>query len=332
MSAADNDTTALLAAIRRDSFMAQSGQSDNWTPARLLGVADDCTLRYVAPALKKTKQGWFREETVITMAASVSRYDTPQEGMWNAIENMFLVNASDGSFYGNVDVVDESNRQLYSWSTPGTPTVAWFENSQLVLSPAPSAAIVTAYSLTASYYRRPSQLVLVSDTVRVTAVNSVTQTLTLSGTRPAAFVADAYTSGTPYRIDIINRNLPNTRILANQLVSAPSTTAFTFSPTITAANFAKITVGSVVASAGTSPYPDLPPEGVPFLRDMVVRSVLTSQTDVQALQVYLGQQAEALGNFLRGMGNRADGSPRKLSLANAGAARFIRNYGARYRG
>lgn len=330
MAAQDNDTTALIDAVRRDSFMAQSGQSDNWTDPRILGVADDCTLKWIAPALKRTKQGWFRIDFDIPMVAEQSRYDTPQEAMWNGIEAVWLENPTSRVIEGKVSVVDESNRMQYGWDNPGIPQYAWFDHTQIVFSPAPSSDAVSAYSMTASAYRRPAQLVLPDETARVLAVNSVTQVLTVASI-PSAFTVDPYTSGTPYRLDIYNKNLPNTRLMWNHTMSSPSVTALAFAPTITAESFATISVGDVLTMKGTSPYPDLPPDGVPFLRDMVVRTILTAQTDMQGLQVYLGQQSESLGNFLKGMSNRADGSPRKLSLSNAGTARFMRNYSARYR-
>lgn len=330
MAAQDNDTTALIDAVRRDSFMAQSGQSDNWTDARILGVADDCTLKWVAPALKRTKQGWFRIDFDIPMVTEQTRYDTPQEAMWNGVEAIWLENPTSRIIEGKVSVVDDSNRMQYGWDTPGIPQYAWFDHTQIVFSPAPSADVVSACSMTASAYRRPAQLVLPSETARITALNSVTQTVTIT-TRPSTWTTDTYTSGSPYRVDFYDRDLPNTRLLWNKTVSSATVTAIVFAPTITAASFAMLSVGDVVTMKSTSPYPDLPPDGVPFLRDMIVRTILTAQTDMQGLQVYLGQQSEALGNFLRGMSNRADGSPRKLSLSNAGTARFMRNYGARYR-
>lgn len=83
-------------------------------------------------------------------------------------------------------------------------------------------------------------------------------------------------------------------------------------------------MGDVVAMKNTSQYPDLPDEGVPFLREMVQQSILTSQTDSQALQVYLAAKAEEAALFIRSMSNRHDGRPKRLSLYNAAGSRFIR--------
>ncbi len=326
MAAVDNNTTALIAAVRRDAFLAAS--DDNWTDARIMSIADDCTLQ-IAGALKKTKQDWFNEDFDLALVTSQSKYDVPEEAMWSSLENAFLIDITTGRVVSELAFVSSSNRMMFQSidnGITGVPDSAYLNNSQIVFSPAPDSSTVAAYSCTVSAYRRPAQLCLPSVTVRVTAVNTVTQTLTTS-TQPSSWATDApdpYTSGTPYRLDVYNRRLPNTRELWNKTLTAPSVTALLFSPSITAAEFATIHVGDVVTLRGTSPYPDLPPEAVPFLRQMIKKTILTAQTDSQALQVYLGEKADEAAMFIKGMSNRADGSPKKLSLFNAGGSRFIR--------
>ena len=323
MPAVDNNTTALLAAIRRDAFIATS--DTNWGDTRILAIADDCTLK-IAAALKRVKQDWFQDDFPVELVDGQAEYDVPEAAMWSSIENAFLRDKVTGKIVSEVNNVSSSNRRMFEGSNvtaTGIPVALWLNHSQLVLTPGPDANTVSSFSMTVSAYRRPGQLVLPSECVNVTAVNSVTQTLTIT-TRPASWVTDPYTSGTPYRVDLYSRNLPNTQLLRNQLVTAPSSTALMFSPSITAEAFASIAVGDVVAMKDTSPYPDLPPEAVPYLREMVQQSILTSQTDSQALQVYLTQKADEAALFIKSMSNRHDGRPKRLSQYNASGSRFIR--------
>jgi hypothetical protein len=331
VGARDNTSDELLTAVRRDSFMAQSGQSDNWTDPRILGIADDCMLEHVAPTLKRAKVGWFREDFTIDTVTDQARYDVPQEAMWNGLEALWLTDPVSGVVSSKIQFVDSSNRMLYGSLAPGVPQFAWFDQNQLVLSPPPDSGVVNGFSMTASMYRRPGQLVLMADTCTVTAVNPGTQDMTVT-TVPSAFTADPYESPSLYHFDLYSRVLPNQRQLFNATFDVNTPTSITPNPLLSAADLAKIVPGTVVTMTRTSPFPDLPWEAVPYLRRMVIRTILTAQTDFQALQVYLGQQAEGLANLLRGMSDRADGSARKLSLANAGASKFMRNYGARYRG
>lgn len=327
-AALDNDSAAFLAAVRRDAFLATA--DDNWTDSRILSIADDCTLAICAPALKRAKQGWFRLDFNIAMVAEQPRYDVPEEAMWSSIEAAWLIDPTTGQIQNKINMVDVSNRMQYGFDNPGVPQYAWFDHTQLVFAPSPDTNTVGASSMTCSAYRRPAQIVLTSETCRVTAVDTVSQSITVT-TRPTAWTTDTYTGGTPYRLDFYDRDLPNTRLLWNQTCSAPNTTQFQFAPLIDADDFASISVGDVVTMKGTSPYPDLPPEAVPFLRKMVQKTILTAQTDAAALQIYLAEQGQAMELFFKGMGNRSDGSARKLSMANAAAARFTRGYGPRYR-
>ena len=322
MSQADNDTTELLAAVRRDCFLAAS--DDNWTADRILGIANDCTLT-LAAALKRAKQDWFQHDFELVLVASQPDYDVPESAMWSSIENAFLIDKTTGLIVSTVNNVSSSNRIQYQATNvgiDGIPQVCWLNHYKIVLSPSPDSNAVASYSVTVSAYRRPGQLVETDEVVNVTAVNSVTQTLTTTA-RPSTWTTDTYTSGTPYRLDLYGRNRPNTLVLQNQTLTAPSTTAFAFSPSITTAQFASISVGDVVTMKGTSPFPDLPDEAIPFLRQMIKKTILTAQTDVAALQVYLTEKADEAANFLRGMANRHDGRPKKLSLYNAAAGRFV---------
>lgn len=322
MPAVDNTADQLVAAVRRDCF--QAANDDNWTSAKILGVADDCTLK-IAAALKKLKQDWFQEDFDVTLVADQKEYAAPEAAMWSSVENVFLVDKSTGRIVAELANASSSNRAIYQSPNDGAsgiPGAVWLNQYALVCEPAPDDSAVTAYSMTVSAYRRPGQLVLETEIARVTAVNSVTQTLTINA-RPSTWETDAYTSGTPYRVDLYSRTLPNAQLLRNRTVTAPSATALTFSPSITAAEFATISVGDVVAMKNTTWYPDMPPEAVPHLRSMVQKTILTAQTDAAALQAYLAEKADEAALFIKGMSNRHDGKPRKLSLRNAAGARFM---------
>lgn len=325
----DNDTTQFIAAVRRDAFLAAADTQGNWTDERILAIADDCTLAYCAPALKRAKQGWFQDDVLIAMTARVSKYDVPEEAMWSGIERAWLVDSVTGQYASALDVVASSNRMLYqAFNTPGgaIPTSIYLSATQLVVSPPPSVAAAAKYRIMVSAYLRPSQLCLPSVTCRVLSANSVTQVLTTT-TQPSTWpvlAIDTFTSGSPYRIDVYNRLLPNTRKYWNLTMTVPSVTALAFAPTVTAAQFATIAVGDFLVPKGTTPFPDLPPDAVPFLRKMVQKTILTAQTDTEALQAYLQSQAMELEMFMKGMSNRSDGSPRKLSLANSAMRSFVR--------
>lgn len=322
--AADNDSTAFVAAIRRNLFTAAA--DDNWTDENILAIADDCLVGPIAAALKASKQEWFALDYDLPLVADQAEYDLPEQTAWGSLENAYLIDITTGRIVSELTNASSSQRPLFQPGNDGLsgiPQAVYFRDDSIVLSPAPDSNAVAAYSVTVAGYREPGQLCKTDETARVTAVNSVTQTLTIT-TRPSSWAVDSYTSGTPYRVDIYGRNRPNPQKLWNQLVTAPSSTALLFSPSITAEAFATISVGDVVTMKDTTPYVDLPRGGTVYLKNMVQKVITRAQTDPQALQAYLTEQAGELATFMKGMSNRHDGKGRKISIAHAGAARFMR--------
>jgi hypothetical protein len=57
----------------------------------------------------------------------------------------------------------------------------------------------------------------------------------------------------------------------------------------------------------------------PLLQKLTSQTILTAQTDPQGLQAYMAQQQSDLEKMLRGIGNRNDGTARKLSLYHSAA-------------
>lgn len=322
--AADNDSTAFVAAVRRDLFTA--GADDNWTDEKIFAIADDCLVGPISAALKTAKQEWFAKDYDVALVAEQGEYTLPEQTAYGSIENVYLIDIDTGRIVAELTNATSSQRPLHQPGNDGLsgiPQAVYFRDDSIILTPSPDSNAVSMYSLTVAGYREPGQLCKTSETARVTAVNSVTQTLTIT-TRPSSWAVDSYTSGTPYRVDVYGRNKPNPQKLWNQLVTAPSSTALVFNPSITASAFATISVGDVVTMKDTTPYVDLPRGGVPYLRKMVQKTIALAQTDPQALQVYLAEQAAQLAAFMRGMSNRHDGKGRKVSLRYAGAARFVR--------
>ncbi len=317
------DSALLLAGVRRDCFLAAS--DENWSDYRILGIADDCTLSQIAPVFKATKQDWFQADATVTLVASVTAYDIPEEAMWGGVDKIWVVESSTGRIVdqAGLSYVNASQRGAVQSTEAGAPVAFWSSLTEINLNCPPDATVASTYELLVSYYRRPAQLVLTTDVCTVTAVSSVTLIASVT-TIPAYMTTngpDTYTSGTPYRLDVWERALPNTRLIGNATASSSSSTKFTFNGAVTAAQVAEIAPGDIISVRGTSPYPDMSPEAMPFLRNLVGKTITMAQKDQVGLQAYIDGQRNELANVIRGMSNRADGSPKKLSLRNAGALR-----------
>ncbi len=315
------DSALLLAGVRRDCFLAAS--DENWSDYRILGVADDCTLSQIAPVFKSTRQDWFQADQIIPLVASVTAYDLPEEAMWSGFDKAWVIESATGRICDDngLNYINASQKGLFQTVQPGAPIACWTNQTQIVLNAPPDATVASTYSLLLSYYRRPAQLVLTTDVCTVTAISSVTLIASVT-TIPAYMTTngpDTYTSGSPYRLDVYDRTLPNTRLLANATASSSSSTLFTFNGSVVAASVTGINPGDIVSVKGTSIFPDMPPEAMPFLRNLVGKTITMAQKDDVGFQTYVAGQQEQLANVIRGMSNRADGSPKKLSMRQAGA-------------
>lgn len=322
MGAPDYDSAALLTGVRRDCFLAAS--DENWTDTRIMAIADDCTLSQIAPVFKSTKQDWFQADKTIPLVASVTAYDLPEEAMWSGVDKVWVIETATGRIIDDagLNYVNASQRGLVQTQQAGVPAAFWTNQTQLIINAPPDATTVATYSLLVSYYRRPAQLVLTTNVCTVTAVSSVTMIASVT-TIPSYITTngpDTYTSGTPYRLDVWDRTLPNTRLIGNATASVTGA-VITFNGAVTAAQVALISTGDIISVHGTSKYPDMPPEAMPFLRKLVGKTITMAQKDDVGLQAYIAGQQGELANVIRGMSNRADGSPKKLSMRNAGALR-----------
>lgn len=316
-------TDDLIEAVRRDCFLATS--DENWTDARILSIAHDCILEGLAPRMKTAKQNWFLQSASVTLVASVSQYDVPPEAMWNGVSSVMLRQTSDGLLAGKLTIIDPENEYMYGQQqNPAIPSVFYLNNTELNLVPRPDSNAASTYDLKLTYYRRPAQMITQAQAVTIQSVTSASLTCTTSA-QPSYFstnAPDAYTSGTPSRVDIYNRLQPYTRRYTNLTGSITSTTGFLFNGSVTTTQVATIQSGDIMTVYGTTIFPDVPPELHPYLRRLTSATIRLAQGD-PAYQAVIDKALSDVDSFMRGMSNRTDGTARKLSLNLSGAGRII---------
>ncbi len=316
------DTAAFLTAVRRDSFLAAS--DDNWTDERILAIAHNRIVMDMTPVMKTCKQAWFQHDDQRALVADLDSYELPQDAMWNGVDSVSLLD-TDGVMVSKLNIVDPSNRIMYEQRGGGTPGWFFLNQAEVVVLPTPSTSTAAQYSLNISSYRRPAQMILTTQACTVQSVTSASLTITTSA-HPAYMTTngpDVYTPGIPYRVDVYGRNPPYRRKLVNLTCSASSTTDFLFNGSVTAAQVATIVSGDIVCVTGTTIFPDIPPDAMPYLQDITCATILRAQSDASGLRMFIDTQMKELATVLRAMSNRADGSPKKLSLSNSAAASHI---------
>ncbi len=312
-------TDELLEGVKRDAFIATS--DENWSDYRILGLAHDVIIDQIAPRLKNTKQNWFQTLGSIPLVANTRSYDLPPEAMWSGVEAIHLRDVSTGRLVCKLHESYPQSIEMYQSDSAAQPAYFYPNQTQVVLPNAPDASSVASYDLQVSFYRRPAQLVLTTD---VCVVQSITSPSVTTSTQPAYFTTnapDAYTAGIPYRVDVWNRLLPYTRKFGDLTCSAPDATHLVFNGSVTAAQVSQIASGDIISVHGTSIFPDLSPETMPFLRRFVAAFILLSQGH-STYQKYADRLENDWETCLRGLGNRTDGTPKKLSLYHAGAMKL----------
>jgi hypothetical protein len=314
-------TDDLIEAVRRDCFLATS--DENWTDERILSIAHDVILEGLAPRMKNAHQNWFQQAASVTLVESITAYDVPAESMWNGVSSVQLRQLSDGLLCGKLTVIDPENEYMYGQpQNPAIPSVFWVNQTELNVIPAPDSVCVDTYDLKLTYYRRPAQMITLAKAVTVQSVTSLSVTTSAQPSYFSTNAPDAYTSGTPSRVDVYNRLQPYTRRFTNLTGSITSSTGFTFNGSVTSTQVAQIQSGDILTVYGTTIFPDVPPELHPYLRRLTSATIRLAQGD-PAYQAVIATANADVENFLRGMSNRTDGTARKLSIAMSAAGRVL---------
>jgi hypothetical protein len=288
----------LVTDIERDSF-APAAQSQ-FTAAQKLKIADDELQESLAPILAALDAGYFLESADTALVADQAGYDFDRYAMWNKVRRVELLDANGSP--REIDLVTPEQRSNYDITTNGPPRAFELSHTQIVLLPTPAVATET---LRQWIYRRPGRLVPVASAAVVQSVDTGTGIVTYTASKPATFtsssVHDFYRGNSPFR-----------RVgTAATATASGSATTHTFS----LANAALITAGDYVCLRDETVFPCVPIELVPFLKDLVIRSLARSQMDQAAYQVARAEVVDrAKAAMAAGPGARAVGHPKKISI------------------
>jgi hypothetical protein len=299
--------------VRRDSFLP--AVQSQWTPARILAVADKMLLRRVAPALINVGDGYYREEFDITLEADEPRYDFPRYAMFNKIYLAKLV-GTDGETLAPLDVIQPSDLSFRNAVGSGDPRTLRFDANRLVLNPAPSSGSLNTWpTLRVWIYRRPGRMVPTTSAAQVSTTPAGT-TVSYTGSNPATFtsssVHDFYCGESPFR----------------RLGSAITATgAGASSQDFASADAALLEAGDWVCLRDETVFPDCSIEVVPFLQELVIKSVSETQGDRAAVQTALQNIVEDMLQTIGTSANRADAMAKSISLMHSPFVRGMRRRG-----
>jgi hypothetical protein len=278
------DSQRLLDSIRIRAALPVSQAS--FLDADLLALADEETADLIVPHILATREDFFMGYTDFA-AVNGGRYRIPARAIGNKLRGATLVQA-DG--YETPLPRSREDRVAYTRAV-----VSYLDGPFLVLKNASQAPTIRLW-----YYVRPSSLVLPEAVGIVSAIDTGTNTVTLSATPPASFVqgvaCDFYKAISPF--DTTARDVAITGVATNDITFASLPT--------------DLEVGDHLALAGQCSIPQMPSEFHPVLAQAVAVKALESIGDVEALGASQGKLGEAMKAAIGLISDRDENAPQTI--------------------
>lgn len=285
-------TTDLINSIRMRGSIPQTTNANNVNnTSNLLLMATEELLIKLVPMIMSAREDFFVAPPYsVALVQGQANYTLPYRAIGQVVRDIHLVD--NGSIWPLPRIEPE---QIYT-TQQANPWGYYFEGNNIVVYPTPSSTTLT---LRIRYFQRPSQLALTSNCAQVTAINTGTNTVTVS------FIPSSWAVGTI--VDFISAAPPYGTEAIDQAITGLSGTNITF-----AALPSTLAVNDWIALAEYTPIPQIPREFQPVLAQMTAVKVLQAQGDVQGAQ-QAGQDLQVIAkNALAMITIRNQGDNRKV--------------------
>jgi hypothetical protein len=293
-------TADLLESIKNRAAVPED--QTNFPDSTLLTIADEETRSLLMPSILKYREEWMTYGYNHSLTASQSAYRLPYRAFGGKLRLLYYQDTQGNKAFP-VRITPERMQEFSgNHTTSGYPTHYYMQHGSVVVEPTPT---VTSGTLVMTYYRRPSELVATTAVATITAINTGTGVVTLSGV-PASWVSSTIAL-VPY--DFVRAKPEFDALAIDQTPTASgSSTTLTFSSLPT-----DLAVGDYVALAGKTPIPQVPADLHPILAQLVANRVLESLgflDELKAGRETLAVMLEAAGITLQ---TRDEGSGLKVS-------------------
>ena len=244
----------------------------------------------VVPIVRKVHQEYYVIDTTVATVASTSKYSLPDRAMGRSLRETKRVN--NGRRYdlplGSLEYEDPDRE--------GTPQKSWIEGDQLVVWPTPADA---TNSILMWYYRRPSILVPDAEGFVVTAIDTGTKIVTVTGTPGFA---------STQLIDVVSAVGDFHIREQDEAFTLLSGSDFTFATLPT-----NLAVGDFICKAGESIYAQLPVEAHEVLVTLTSANLMFEMGDAEN-GARMRSDGERLANaYLSTITDRITGAPKPFT-------------------
>tara|TARA_R100000781_G_scaffold6971_3_gene6878 strand:- start:402 stop:1325 length:924 start_codon:yes stop_codon:yes gene_type:complete len=295
----DYTITSLIASVkRRCSVPTAQSLFQNTDFASLLSEEMQSI---IVPLIMSEQEGYFIHSKDMTIDGSTKEFRIPDRAIGGKLKDVGFYNSNSDTLNlrPRLSLEDYGNRRgnfLHDL------TGYWLKDNKIVFNPAPTD---TGDTVRVYYYRRPSNLVQLSETGKITAIDTDTKVVTIDTVQSSWTTANTF--------DFI-RGRGMFQSLGDDLAitAMPDSSSLTFTDTLPT----DLAVGDYVALSGKSPIAQIPYEAHHLLAQLGAIKVNEALGDMQGLQMAQSKYDVLVNAMLRSINNRVDGSPRKVVNRN----------------
>ena len=275
--------------------------ADYFSSADYLSILNDESMSVIVPLMVSVNEEFFLEYSDQATVSGQANYRIPKRSVVSGLRDCQLIDTS-----GNVT-------QLARLFEDGKTTVAsqargyYLKGNQVVLSPTPTDSTMT---LRLAYFRRPQSYVLPTACAQVSAINTVSNIVTVSSA-PSTFA-------TGVLLDFVQGATPYDTLAFDQAVVGISGTAITFSSLPTG-----LALGDWLSLSTQTCVPGIPEEVVPLLVQAALVTCLSAKKD-NAVSVEKDKMERMAQNLLRILAPRVRDNSVKINNLSGPMSRFQR--------
>lgn len=295
----DYTITTLIASVkRRCSVPTAQSLFQNTDFASLLSEEMQSI---IVPIIMSEQEDYFIHYKDMTIDGTTKEFRIPDRAIGGKLKDVGFYNSSGDTLNlrPRLSIDDYGNRR---GNFVSSLTGYYLRDNKIVFKPAPNN---TAESLRVYYYRRPSNLVQLSETGKITAIDTDTKIVTIDT------VQSSWTTSKTF--DLI-RGRGMFQSLGDDLAitAMPDSSSLTFTETLPT----DLAVGDYVALAGKSPIAQIPYEAHHLLAQLGAIKINEALGDMQGMQMAQSKYDVLVNAMIRSINNRVDGSPRKVLNRN----------------
>lgn len=286
-------TTQLVNTIKTKGLVPTNQLT--FTTDQILQIADEEMQTGVVPLIMTAREEYFVKFEDFTINSGQSEYELPYRSIGSKLREITVVNGESEykiPLFQADQIADRNDPFGFN-----AGTVAYLRANKVVLSPGPVPSL--GQTLRMYYFNRRNTLVQETAAGRIDAIDTNTNTITLSNVPTTFSISSQY--------DFIKSKPGFENLAEDRTPTAINGTLFTF-----ASLPSGLVVGDYLALSGESPIVQIPVEFQPVLAQRVIVRILEAIGDTTGVQVARTKLVELEKNTLDLISPRVDGNPKKI--------------------